>query len=469
MHLPSAFYSRARTGTVFIALLSAALLTVDCCAQTPTNLVVLKGLAPLTILLNSPEGKAALAANYAVTGAIQTGALHQPTPLPFPDQQQQALKDAFITNDDLADLADGLGTTLGAAYEARAHYLDSKHFTSVSQAVSDLIAYTNATTRTDSNVAKYFFANATTDGKKAASNEAAAILKSIGGIADIYGNAYGHPAGTPGADRYGNSRPFQTEPVVAPITGPDYFNVPADNTVYTRGPVSNLIDSPSYPSGHTIYAYEGALVLALLVPERYQAMIARAAEYGNDRIVVSAHYAMDVIAGRTLAIYDLAHLLANDPSYVGQTLKDAPVIRDYQAAVKVARAEVRATLQAGCGNEVPVCAQEDNGRFNNSGVNEAFTTVTQSYGLPVVYPQNAETPEDVGQLTPEAGYLLTIAFPSLSLEQADQILTETEGPGGGFLDNGSPFGVYSRLDLYAAAGKAAKLASGKAATLISGK
>jgi hypothetical protein len=34
-------------------------------------------------------------------------------------------------------------------------------------------------------------------------------------------------------------------------------------------------------------------------------------------------------------------------------------------------------------------------------------------------------------LTPEAGYLLTAAFPSLTLAQADAILTNTEGPGGG--------------------------------------
>jgi hypothetical protein len=62
---------------------------------------------------------------------------------------------------------------------------------------------------------------------------------------------------------------------------------------------------------------------------------------------------------------------------------------------------------------------------------------------------------------PEAGYLLTAAFPSLTLEQADQILTETEGPGGGFLDDGSAFGVYSRLNLYAAAGKAMQLRANK--------
>jgi hypothetical protein len=57
--------------------------------------------------------------------------------------------------------------------------------------------------------------------------------------------------------------------------------------------------------------------------------------------------------------------------------------------------------------------------------------------------------------------LLTVAFPKLSLEEANRILTETEGPGGGFLDDGSGFGVYSRLNLYAAAGRAAALSRSK--------
>jgi len=92
---------------------------------------------------------------------------------------------------------------------------------------------------------------------------------------------------------------------------------------------------------------------------------------------------------------------------------------------------------------------------------EAFYLETQTYNLPVVYPGQANVQESVGKLAPEAGYLLTAAFPNLTLDQADQILTETEGPGGGFLDNGSSFGVYSRLNLYAAAGRAAVLASGQ--------
>jgi hypothetical protein len=79
------------------------------------------------------------------------------------------------------------------------------------------------------------------------------------------------------------------------------------------------------------------------------------------------------------------------------------------------------------------------------------------YGLPVVFANNAQGTEDVAKLAPEAGYLLTAAFPRLTLAQAGAILTRTEGPGGGSLDNGSAFGVYSRLDLYKAAEQAAAL------------
>jgi PAP2 superfamily len=427
-------------------------------AQSITNIPVLRGLTPVTLLRNTAVGKAALAANYTVTGGIQTGVIRQPTLLPFAVQQQQALKDAFITDGNLAELADGLGTTLGSAYLARAHYKDRGHFTNVAQSVADLIAYTNDTTRSDSNSAKFFFANATTDGKLPASEEALAILKTVGSTPDPFGQDYGRPAGSPGADAYGNSRPFQTEPSVSLITGSDYFNVPADNTVYNRGPIMNLIDSPSYPSGHTTYGYMGSLLLAILVPERYQQMMARAAEYGDDRILMGAHYAMDVIGGRALATFDVAHLLANDPIYMNRALNGAPVVKDYRAAMKTARADLVAVLQTGCGNTVQVCALEDTGRFSDPAANETFHAVTQTYGLPVVYPQNTE---DVSKLAPEAGYLLTVAFPTLTLEQADQILTETEGPGGGFLDDGSPFGVYSRLNLYAAAGRAAQMVRDK--------
>jgi hypothetical protein len=442
-------------------------------AKSAPNMAALRGLAPVSALSNSPAGKAALAANYTVTGGIQTGVIRQPTLLPFAEQQQQALRDAFITDGNLAQLTDGLGTTLAAAYQARAHYLDRERFTSIAKSVDAVIAYANSTTGLDSSVGKYFFANGTTDGKAPASDAVAAIFKEAGGAPDPFGRAYGRPGGTPGADRYGNSRPFQTEPTILPIMGPDYFNVPASNDVYNRGPIMNLTDSPSFPSGHTTYGYMGSVLLAVLVPDRYQEMIARGAEYGNDRILMGAHYAMDVLGGRTLAIYDLAHLLGNDPAYMNRPLRDVArrtatealqvpeIIGDFKAAVAAAQKDLMNALEAACGDTVAVCARQDTGRFNAPAMNEAFYATTQTYGLPVAHPELANKVEDVGALAPEAGNLLTAAFPKLSIDEANRILTETEGPGGGFLDDGSAFGLYSRLNLYAAAGRAAALSRDK--------
>jgi hypothetical protein len=442
-------------------------------AQSATNLAALKGLAPVSALMSSPAGRAALASNFTVTGGIQTGVIRQPTLMPFAEQQQQALRDAFITDGNLAQLSDGLGTTLAAAYQARAHYLDRQRFTSISKTVASVIAYANSTSGSDSNVGKYFFANGTTNGTQPVTDEAMAIFKDAGGAPDSFGRSYGRLAGTPGADLYGNSRPFQTEPTTVPIVGLDYFNTPAGNEVYNRGPIMNLIDSPSFPSGHTTYGYMGSLVLAVLAPERYREMVVRAAEYGNDRIIMGAHYAMDVLGGRTLAAYDLAHLLANDPAYINRPLKDfaratamsepqvQEAISNFRATVAAARIDLTKALEAACGDSVAACARQDTGRFNAPAMNEAFYAATQTYGLPIAHPETAEKVEDVGALAPEAGYLLTVAFPKLSLDEANRILTETEGPGGGFLDDGSGFGLYSRLNLYAAADRAAALSSSK--------
>jgi hypothetical protein len=457
-------------------LLLAALATLTSAAQSAAqtaapegpDLTVLRGLAPVSVLEATPEGRAALDANYKVTGGIQTGTLRQPTLLPFPQQQQLALQDAFETIGNLAQLTDGLGTTLASAYQARAHYLDAKTFTSISPAVANLIAYATVLTGNHSNAGKYLFANATTDGTTPVTPQTVDLLSSIHGETDIFGKAYDLPAGSYGGDPFGDARPFQTEPTLAPIAGPDYLNTSSNNTLYCYGPAQDLTRSPSYPSGHTTYGYTGALLLAILVPERYQQMVARGAEYGNDRIVVGAHYAMDVLGGRTLALYDMAHLLANDPEYLNRAYKNLPPgatpIADFQKALADARAGLRDTLQAFCGDTLAACAHQDIGRFSHPAANEAFYNDTQTYHLGVVYPAQAGKVEDVAKLAHEAGNLLTAAFPSLTLDQADQILTDTEGPGGGFLDRpGSPLAVYSRLNLYAAAGKAAALASGQPA------
>ena len=445
-------------GRTVVVLALLALPVAGAQAQTAANLTALRGLAPVSTLGNTAAGRAALAANLQVTGAIQNGTAHHPTLLPFAEQQQQALRDAFQTVANAQELADGLGSKLAGVYQSVATTTstdDGKTLkvTNIAPSVGQLIGFAYATTSSDAGSGKYFFANATIDGKQPVSADAMAILKQVNGTTDVFGKAYGLPAGTNGGDLYGNSRPFQTEPHFTTIIGKDFFAVLSSNSAYLRGPTQNLVDSPSYPSGHTTFGYTESLVLALLVPERYAQMITRGAEYGDNRIIVGAHYAMDVLGGRTLALHDIAQLLANKPGYVGVE-RGKVQIDDFRAALAAARADVTKALEAGCGGTVATCAKQDNSRFARPARNRTFYDVTQTYRLPVVFAQNAGAREDVAKLAPEAGMLLTAAFPWLTLAQANAILTATEGPGGGFLDNGSAFGVYSRLDLYRAAEQA---------------
>jgi hypothetical protein len=109
------FSANKTMGRILLAMGAlAALISLQAGAQSADRYGCAEGAGAGCRAAETPAGKAALAANYTVTGGIQTGAIRQPTLLPFAEQQQQALQDAFITDGDLAQLADGLGTTLGA-------------------------------------------------------------------------------------------------------------------------------------------------------------------------------------------------------------------------------------------------------------------------------------------------------------------------------------------------------------------
>lgn len=437
-----------------LAFAAVLVLAVPAAAQTDTNLAAFQGLAAVATLEATPAGKAALAANLAVTGKIQDGTSGQSELQPFADQQQQALRDAVSTVANARQLAEGLGTRLGGVYQAAAAWSSMDNgrtvtSTNISPAVAQVIAYAHRTSNSDASAAKSFLGDSTMPGGAKVSEAAAAILSGRNGVTDIFGRAYELPAGSPDAGVLGNVRPFQTEPHLLTFRGKNIYGLPSHSLAYLVGPAQDLRANPSFPSGHTTYGFTQGVLLAILVPERYAEMVARAAEFGNSRIVLGAHYAMDVLGGRTLALYDLAHLLANAKGYAGVD-RGGVKLDDFPKAVAEARADVVRALEAGCGGRLGLCARDDHSRFADPAKVQAFYESTQTYGLPVVYPMRA-VPVDVDKVAPEAGTLLTAAFPKLSLKEANAILTATQGPGGGFLDDGSAFGVYSRLDLHRAA------------------
>ncbi len=73
----------------------------------------------------------------------------------------------------------------------------------------------------------------------------------------------------------------------------------------------------SYPSGHTTMAFSMGAVLSRLVPERASAIMARAARYGQSRIVCEVHYRSDVTAGEILGLV-VAERLMTKPQFRSQ-------------------------------------------------------------------------------------------------------------------------------------------------------
>lgn len=66
-----------------------------------------------------------------------------------------------------------------------------------------------------------------------------------------------------------------------------------------------------FPSGHTNAAYVSAIGLAYATPERFQEILTRASELGNDRIKAGMHSPLDVMGGRTMATAVAAAALYN--------------------------------------------------------------------------------------------------------------------------------------------------------------
>ncbi len=78
----------------------------------------------------------------------------------------------------------------------------------------------------------------------------------------------------------------------------------------------NKNDKPksAYPSGHATMGYSMAMVLAQIVPEKSQAILARAAEYAENRLVCGAHYRTDIVGGQVLGT-TVAIAMMNNPAF----------------------------------------------------------------------------------------------------------------------------------------------------------
>jgi hypothetical protein len=91
----------------------------------------------------------------------------------------------------------------------------------------------------------------------------------------------------------------------------------ADPSLKTCTPVKSGKAANSYPSGHASLAYSMGVVLASLIPEKSQAILARAAEYAERRLVCGVHFRSDIAAGQQFGTV-LALRLMQNPQFQTQ-------------------------------------------------------------------------------------------------------------------------------------------------------
>jgi acid phosphatase (class A) len=85
----------------------------------------------------------------------------------------------------------------------------------------------------------------------------------------------------------------------------------------TLKPVCKVTDNRmdySYPSGQGTMGYLESLVLMLIVPEKRDAIVARADDLAHNRLVCGVHYPTDVIASKYVA-YAMMGIMMNNPQF----------------------------------------------------------------------------------------------------------------------------------------------------------
>ncbi|MBW1606133.1 phosphatase PAP2 family protein [Lactobacillus sp. Sy-1] len=190
------------------------------------------------------------------------------------------------------------------------------------------------------------------------------------------------------------------------------------------------VNDYGFPSGHTNSSYLTAYALAYAYPQKFQSLLTRASEVGNNRIVAGRHSPLDVIGGRVLGTA-LAAAILNDPA--NAQLK-ADAFKQAQSVLKDSK---------GDDNSYGMDNSKKNSTKYNYRLTYGFSKIANSKHTYVV-PKGAEV-------------LLETRLPYLSATQRRAVLATTELPTGyPILDDGEGWG---RLNLYNAANGYGQLVS----------
>jgi autotransporter-associated beta strand protein len=188
-------------------------------------------------------------------------------------------------------------------------------------------------------------------------------------------------------------------------------------------------------SGHTAEAMRDSMAMAYVVPQRFQEMMSRAMELGENRIIAGMHSPLDVTGGR---MQGLAVVAANLYNPANAALK-ASAFAQAQSALMSRTNTTSGTLYA----------------FAHSGTTSTdrfadYTTNQSNYLRRMTFGFSQIEATDAAPVVPKgAETLLETRFPYLSPDQRRVVLKTTELPSGyPLMDDGEGWG---RLNMFAAA------------------
>ncbi|WP_295542121.1 phosphatase PAP2 family protein [uncultured Pseudacidovorax sp.] len=199
-----------------------------------------------------------------------------------------------------------------------------------------------------------------------------------------------------------------------------------------------------FPSGHTAEAWRDTLAMAYLVPQRYQELVARAMEMGENRILAGMHSPLDTMGGRVHATAVVAYNLSSVASYGDAAKKAAFDQAQAWLRTQTGSADFNALAAYARTPRTSDATQPDFDRFSDTAAWRKTYLQRMTYGLgttgaagqPATVPKSAEV-------------LLETRLPYLSADQRRVVLKSTA------IDSGFPLGNdgegWGRLNLFDAA------------------
>lgn len=196
-----------------------------------------------------------------------------------------------------------------------------------------------------------------------------------------------------------------------------------------------------FNSGHTAEAWRDVLPMAYLFPQRYQELITRAMEMGENRILAGMHSPLDVMGGRVQATAVVAYGLNKTSMDKAGTYK---LVQNY-LMTQTGTSDFNALLEKA---RTPVTTDKSNAnydRFANYASNKSFFNQKLTYNLP----KNPANDGKAMTVPKGAEVLLETRLPYLTAVQR-RVVLKTTG-----IDSGYPLANdeegWGRLNLFAAA------------------